>query len=99
MDKELQLDFFVHSFNNFNNTNKFYAIKILEELIIKSSLHINNIYLIFDNYKMATVRSTLEDLEKCQLVTMNDIGTKKVYSITESGEKLVMQYYNNFITL
>lgn len=91
-----QQDLFVHLFQSVNGTDKFFAVKILEQLVIKSELHIEEIYFIFGNHRKKTVRKILSLLEENHLVLCKDSGSKKIYQITKSGEELVIQSYSNY---
>ncbi|WP_105619693.1 hypothetical protein [Vallitalea okinawensis] len=91
-----QQDLFVHLFKSVNGLDKFFAVKILEQLVIKAELHIEEIYLIFGNHRKKTVRKILSLLEENHLVFSNDSGNKKIYQITKSGEELVIQSYSNY---
>lgn len=93
-----QEDLFVHAFKKFKPTDKFYAIKILEELLIKDELCIEDVYYVFSNKKKTKIRKILNELEKTQLIQEVDNNyekNKKIYKITNSGEQLVISSYTS----
>gem|GEM_PF-6377662 len=95
-----QMDLFVHCFKDLNNLDKFYAVKILEELLLKNTLNIEEIYLIFNNKKKPAVRKILDKLTSNQLIQQTEKSvnhnTEKRFRITNSGEKLVVESYSNY---
>ncbi|PAB61026.1 hypothetical protein [Anaeromicrobium sediminis] len=90
-----QEDIFLHLYAKFKPIDKFFAVKILEDLIIKGELYIEEIYLIFSNRKKAKIRKIIDELYKNHLIQETDKNNKKIYKITNSGEQLIMESYKN----
>lgn len=94
-----QLNLGIEIFNKFTDSEKFYSIKILEELYIKDELYTEEIYLIFNNKKRNSIRSILKKLEGSLMIQSTpslDDPNKKIYSLTKSGESLIDIFYSKY---
>lgn len=88
-----QENIFTLLFNKLDADHKAYGIRILYEIYQNNNLNIHEIYSKFSNKHQKIIRSSIEDLNKCNLIYKinieNNNHSEKRYALTRFGKMLI----------